>query len=470
MSPDLAYVISHGFAARMILHSTLLDQLKSRGLKVALISPDIRSPAIRDRAHDTGAELVQAPSLPSARTQLYGRLRPYLYEDVHANPALRAKHLRSLAQGGLHRRLEERARYALNRTLCRAPALRRPWSALESRLLASRPVDRLLDTLKPRMVVATYPVAPLEAALLQSATRKGIPTVGQLLSWDNITAKGRFAAPPDQYLAWGPIMAEELHEHYGVTPHNIHTVGVPHFDAHLPAPPPDVRASHLHALGLNPTKPYLFFGMSSPYFTPHEIDLVEWLAQRVRANTWTDDLQLVVRPHPQNVQGDMADEAWLPRLRALVGPRVGVDWPSLHPSELLWSMEPHDLARLASLIAGAAVTLNSGSTLAIDAIVQDRPVLLTGFDADQELPWWRSARRALEYIHLAKLISLGGVRVANSYESLTRQITAYLDDPSLDAEGRALSRERELHRCDGQASARAADVLHKMVEATKASG
>ena len=114
MSPDLAYVISHGFAARMILHSTLLDQLKSRGLKVALISPDIRSPAIRDRAHDTGAELVQAPSLPSARTQLYGRLRPYLYEDVHANPALRAKHLRSLAQGGLHRRLEERARYALN--------------------------------------------------------------------------------------------------------------------------------------------------------------------------------------------------------------------------------------------------------------------------------------------------------------------------------------------------------------------
>ena len=35
MAPDLAYVISHGFAARMILHSTLLDHLSALGLKVA---------------------------------------------------------------------------------------------------------------------------------------------------------------------------------------------------------------------------------------------------------------------------------------------------------------------------------------------------------------------------------------------------------------------------------------------------
>ena len=469
MPPDLAYVISHGFAARMILHSTLLDQLKSRGLKVALISPDVQSAPIRERAAATGVQLVQAPVLSPTRTQLYGRLRPYLYDDVHANPALRAKHLRALEEGRFHRRLEERARYALNRTLCLAPGLRSPWSALESRLLASRPVDRLLEALKPRMVVATYPVAPLEAALLRSAKHKEIPTVGQLLSWDNITGKGRFAAPPDQYLAWGPIMAEELREHYGVSPDKIHAVGVPHFDAHLPAPPPEERAPHLKGLGLDPTKPYLFFGMSSPYFTPHEIDIVEWLAEQVRANTWTTDLQLVIRPHPQNVQGDMADEAWLPRLRSLVGPRVGVDWPSLYPSELLWSMEPHDLTRLASLIAGASVTLNSGSTLAIDAMVQDRPVILTGFDADRDLPWWRSARRVLEYVHLAKLISLGGVRVADSYETLTHQVAAYLDNPGLDADGRALSRERELHRCDGQASMRAADVLLRMIDATMAS-
>ena len=131
--------------------------------------------------------------------------------------------------------------------------------------------------------------------------------------------------------------------------------------------------------------------MSAPYFAPHEIDIVEWIAHEVQRERWGPDVQLLVRPHPQNVQGDLADESWLPRLKRLPSARVAVDWPTLRPSRLLWSMDVADLRRLAHLLAGASVTLNTCSTLSIDAIMHDRPVVLTSFDATEAPATWQSA-------------------------------------------------------------------------------
>ena len=37
MSVDVCYLISHGFAARMILHSKLLPELRKQGLSVAIM-------------------------------------------------------------------------------------------------------------------------------------------------------------------------------------------------------------------------------------------------------------------------------------------------------------------------------------------------------------------------------------------------------------------------------------------------
>ena len=62
------------------------------------------------------------------------------------------------------------------------------------------------------------------------------------------------------------------------------------------------------------SNPYLFFAMSSPYFAPREIDIVEKIATWVEENTWPG-LNFIVRPHPQNVIGYLADLNWLPRLK-----------------------------------------------------------------------------------------------------------------------------------------------------------
>ena len=463
MRPDVVYVISHGFAARMILHSNLLEHTRALGLSVAIVSPDIDEPSLRERAEVLGVSLHQAPQSDGS-SWVQTRLRPYLYEDVLGNPALRAKHLRALHTGSAKRRLEERLKLLLNRTLRAIPALRKLFAHVERRSLRSRPHEALLEELQPTLLVSTYPINPLECHMLYAAQRLDIKTVGHLLSWDNITCKGRFPVVPDRFIAWGPVMNEELAQYYGVPSDDAHCVGVPHFDRHSKDLSAERTDTHLRDLSLDPTKPYLFFGMSAPYFAPREIDIVEWLAKEVESGRFGPDLQLLVRPHPQNVQGDLADESWLPRLKRLPSARVAVDWPTLRPSRLLWSMDVADLGRLAHLLSGAAVTLNTGSTLSIDAIVHDRPVVLTSFDADEVLPWWQSARRAAEYQHMAKLIEMEGLTVARSYEALVDAIGAYLENPSLHAPGRTTTRERQLTACDGEASSRAAHALQALCQ------
>jgi hypothetical protein len=252
----------------------------------------------------------------------------------------------------------------------------------------------------------------------------------ELLSWDNITSKGHFPTLADYFLSWGPIMTQEVKEYYNFPADRIFEVGVPHFDKHITIPTPQANAEYLKSLALNPKKPYLFFGMSAPLYCPHEIDIVEWIAQEVNKGTF-GDIQFLVRLHPQNVRGDMADNTWLLRLEKMKGERVAVDYPILEQSQLLWNTHQHDLIKLVNLMAGCTISLNSGSTLAIESLIHNKPVILTYFDAGFDLPWYKSIIRCANYIHIQKFVELGSAKVAHSFDELKSQIQKMIQEHML---------------------------------------
>lgn len=465
-SVDVCYPISHGFSERMVLHSGLMRELRSLGLTAAVVTSDAGDPELKAMGERDGFALVPMPEFISRRTVLFGELRPYIYEDIRLNPALRSRHIRSYRQQRLSHRVQTALFYRLNRFLNHRPGWRNRVMALERTMLRSGRIRRLLGELRPRLLISTYPVSWVESVFILEAQALGIPTVGQMLSWDNITAKGRFVAVPEWFLAWGPIMAQELQEYYGVPVERIYQVGVAHFDLHRKEVSLEGRRRELVRLGLNPDHPYMFLGMSNPVFAPREMDIVRWLAARINSGDFGARMQLVVRPHPQNFQGSRGRPEWREALDSLRNPRVGVDFPELRESSRVpWGMEERDMAKLANLLAGCAVSINSGSTLLIESIIHDKPTVMTAFDGEAELPWWQSARRNCEYIHLRKMLALGGVRVVKNYAEFRQALQDYLIDPHRDAAGRAAVREQELSNLTGQASAATAraieDVLRK---------
>lgn len=452
---DFCYLISHGFAARMIIQTDLLGKLARKGFSVGVVTPDTTDKVLADYCEAANIQLWGYNPKTGRWEGEYLRLRKYLFENVRRNPALREKHLREKINSKKSRsfgRIRPYLYLAVHDFLQVAPWIRKIFVRMERQLLKDKKSGELLNHISPRWLISTYPVNLLEGRLLQQANdRKGTKTIIHLLSWDNITCKGRFPAFADKYICWGEIMSGELKSYYGVRDEDIAVCGVPHFDLHV-----EVSKRMSDAAGSG--KKYLFFAMSSPYFAPHEIDIVEWLASEINKGRW-DKLEMIVRPHPQNVVGEMADLTWIDRLKAIESDSTKVDWPRLTNSNLKWSMQKHDMEKLSELIASSTISVNSGSTVSIDSLMLAKPVILTMFDADKELPWWKSVKRVIEFPHIDTLIKTGGLTVVKNYESLTRAIDLYLSDLTYNLEGRKAAIQKECLSTDGLSTERVVDVL-----------
>ena len=93
----------------------------------------------------------------------------------------------------------------------------------------------------------------------------------------------------------------------------------------------------------------------------------------------------------------------------------------------------------------------------------DKPVILTSFDGERKLYYWKSARRLIDYTHLKKYIGLGGAKVVNSYESLKTTTLKYLADPNYDLAKRRNALEMECHLNDGNATERVVKTMVKIL-------
>ena len=459
-------MISHGFAARMLLQTGLIRKLAQQGKRVAIITPDPEDENLASFQEEKNVTLYGHDPKIGLWGDDYLFKRKYYLEDIRNNPALWEKHIYEIFYSpSKHpwRRVRAFYYYAIHKLIPHFPGIQQRFIKHEHRYLESPETTALMQEINPEIVIGTYPVNLMEARILYAAKSTGLKTVLHLLSWDNITAKGKFPTDADEYIVWGNVMQSELEAHYQVAKENIHPCGVPHFDRHVQIREQPAYRELVAEMGLQPDRPYLFFAMSAPRFAPREMDIVERLVRDIQAGVFGPDLQMIVRPHPQNVQGFMADRSWMGRLEAIQSDRVAVDFPKLNNSKLRWSMQQKDMDRLANLLTGCCLCLNSGSTVSIDALMHHKPVILTSFDGTARLKYWKSARRLVDYTHLRKFVELGGARVVHSTEALNEAILNYLQDPGRDLARRQHALREECFRDDGRATERVVTAINRIL-------
>lgn len=459
---DFCYVISHGFALRMLMQTQLLFKMAELGLRVAIVSPDKSDPSFASLEGHPNIEIFECKEKLTIWDDNYGFKRRYFLEDVRANPVFWEKHIHSIFYSkSKHpwKRIRPLYYYLIFLLIKVFPGIRKRFKKNEKRNLESVGVEKLLQEINPAAVVSTYPINYLESKFLYAAEKNQIAKIIHLLSWDNITSKGIFPIQADKYVVWGDIMEEELLAYYDVSANDVYKCGVVHFDGHILEAKQSNTRNTLANLGLNVDLPYIFIAMSSPRFAPYEVEIVEWMAKQIQQNTFGDKMQLIVRPHPQNVQGAMSDQRWIGRLKALSSSRVGVSFPSLAESGIRWSMTNTDMYELTDLIQGASVSLNSGSTVSIDSLVLGKPVVITAFDGSRTVKYMKSARRLMDYTHLKKFIALGGAEVAEDYESLSKLINAYIENPDRRLEERQNALNKQCYLPDGHATERVIQAM-----------
>ncbi|MCC7009057.1 MAG: hypothetical protein IT184_09595 [Acidobacteria bacterium] len=456
-------------------------------MRVALLLPDgvgIRNFLLGPFRQESGdrLSLVVFDRVPDAFRHLYDagdetEWLPYeAYRDTAALYLLRNTvsyaHMFSIQTWGMRcvraipvggrgaRRVAAEASRVLGRLVAGVGAVRwldRKFAAVAARLPETARYREVLQRTRPDVLLSSNqrPTGVLPAVL--AAQSLGIPTATCIFSWDNLTSKGRIAAPFDHYFVWSELMKRELRTFYPEVPaERIHIVGSPQFDPHAHAPLLS-KAEFFARIGADPARPLICFSAGDPSCTPEDADHLEILLQSIRDGRIHGRPQVALRPTP-TVDGRRfarvrerypevlyAQPAWTPVTEG--------DWSHVLP-------QPQDPVLLANLAHHSDLNVSVASTMTLDFAIHHRPVVNIAFDVASPPPFpYRLWDYYYQFEHYRPVIELQAALFARSKDELTAHVNTYLANPGLHAENRKRLLDLQLSVPPGQSSRRVVDTL-----------
>lgn len=394
--------------------------------------------AVQMPRHDPLGAVLDASFARRHRIRSYGIFMRWNRRNQGVMRRLRQSALAGLAMIGSQPRVLEALIAADQRRARRRPG--------------AETVRAQVRALAPRLVVSTASVVPDEAAYVRIAEELGIPTLGCVLSFDNLTSRG-YQPAFTHYAVWSKRMRGEIRRLYPeCDPARVHVTGTPQFDLHHRMHFRWSRAETLERLGLQSHDRYLLFAANSARFTPGEPELVRAFCRRLDSAPDLRGHRLVLRPHP-------ADDAsrWIGV--AAAEPRLALSRPRSADGRF-GTTEAQ--ARLISTVAHADVCLNMASTVSLDAAVLDTPVVCVGFALAHGSNEDRFAAACHYTTHYEPVVASGGVRVAGSLDELVAETVAYVRSPARDRAGRRRLVADICGPVDGNAANRIADLIRHL--------
>jgi len=315
--------------------------------------------------------------------------------------------------------------------------------------------------LGPAVVFCTHQRPSIVLPAVLAAREAGIPTATFIFSWDNLSSKGRIAAPFDHFLVWSDLMKEELLRFYpDVAPERVHVVGTPQFDPYADETLLWPREEFFRRIGAEPGRPLLCYTGGDRSVCPQGPEQLASVLELVRRGAIARRPQVIFRPVPTE-DGRRYD-------------RVREEYPELIYAQPRWRSggsgqwfsyvpEAADVEFWANLTYHSDVNINVASTVTLDFAIHDKPVVNLAYDMNGKLPF-RMPIFDFHYLmdHYLPVLEFGAARVARSPEDLTAHVNAYLADPSLDREGRRKLVELEVGVPVGRSSEAVLEALARI--------
>ncbi len=456
--PHIVLVAGRGEVLRNFLYSETLAGL-GREAKITILSVATNDDFVRRFSSRVDRIIKLDPSL-QPRLASYVRA---LAENAHErwlwsavaknNWELRDRRAR-LAGKSLSRRLMKMsARLLGHRPILRV--LTRLEQQLTLQLGPKQGFDQLFSDIQPDLVFNGSHVHGSAAELpLRVAHQMGIPTVGFIFSWDNLTSRSRIFVPYDDYLVWHEGMRRQLLEIYPEVGHDhVFATGTPQFDYHFKPDFKLSRADLCDRLGIDPQRPFVLYTTGVDRHFPHEHLHVQQVARFLGEIGIDPKPQLVVRTYVKGTSREMRE------LAECGSPDV-IFPPVLWDAE--WQTPRYeDLAIYTSLLAHTALGINAASTVSLELMIFDKPIINLQFDPPgTELPWCLGYERHILFDHFQPVAESGATMVAKSAEDMKQMLRRGLREPAADQEARRRLFESMFSPgLDGNAGRRVAEQL-----------
>ena len=219
-------------------------------------------------------------------------------------------------------------------------------------LFSDAEVAAAFDRHAPDMVFCPVMIGG-EYAFLREARRRGIATVGMILSWDNLFSKNLIRVHPDTLLVHTDTIGDAA-RHLGDMPGSrIRAIGIPQYDRYFRGENKgyhlEPRADFFRRIGADPAKKLILYAFSGKAGLDIELEIAELLHEALAKKEIQPEAQVLIRSYPRSDFSEEKTEMFRKRYGFLVVPsvaRTGSDAES-------WEFDEPSLEFLASSLAHA---------------------------------------------------------------------------------------------------------------------
>ena len=316
----------------------------------------------------------------------------------------------------------------------------------------------VLEKERPDLVMSLSPLVTEEDLLVMSvAKRRKIPVVGFVHSWDSIPKESNPWVLPDKLIVWNRIMKEQARNFLNYSETDIFVVGVPQYDEYLFNTPALAGSEYKALKDIPQDAKILTYTCGAPTFFVDEEDFIRDLIGLIDQGVFGNAV-LILRLHPKyNID----------KYKAVFGnlPKVffdEADSASVASYVDVWNKENSNQSYV-NLLRNSDVIINLGSTVTIDAAIFDKPVVNVAYDLQPAKGFWFSNARFYESAHYKHITASGGAKIACSRDDLINDIKMYLEDSSIDREGRKRIVDEQCYKLDGKSCERVVQAVLDVV-------
>ena len=264
---------------------------------------------------------------------------------------------------------------------------------------------------------------PKDRQLIYSCKKYGIPVFALVHSWDNLTSKGELPAIPDCLMVWNEIMAQEAHEIHGVPQDRIEIVGGPQYETYRKISKRAHITPFLERLDINPNSKIISFAANAAWMYPGEEEVVNSIVEAISSG-YFGNATLLLRLHPSNERTEFYKNKYSEsKFVKLDEPDSG--FAAEHTGSLGTNRQIHEFVEF---LIYSDVIINVASTIALDAICFDTPVICLSFNPRGDGSEWYANQNHFLVNHFRRVVESGAVYLPTGEGELLRDILNALDN------------------------------------------
>lgn len=310
---------------------------------------------------------------------------------------------------------------------------------------------------RPQVVFAPTVYRDADVTMIKYAKRHGVPSVGMLRGWDNMSSKAFITVHPDVLMVQNLTMVEEAVNWNDFSKERVKVVGFPYFDHYVDPSWQMSREEVAKAIGADPSKKWIAYFVGGLFVGFLRAGDGEWHARLLDNLVGSGEFGnacVIASIHP----GDRGDKVkW-------DNEKIGDNIQVMRLAKG-WNFTGDMMKIIMNFVRECDVAVDFGSSLALEAAIFDRPLIFFGFNGPEErrVPWHKKISVAYDhYTHVKYLLDAGGVWEVGNEKELVYAIKTYLADSSLHREGRKKIVERLAGPMDGKAGERAFEIITSM--------